>query len=126
MDELPRNRFDPIFPVTDIGRSIQHYTALGFQVLAHDDTYAFAVWPGVGCIHLSRVESPKDYDGKVMAAAAYLHVDDAAALARSWKRACPGADTRDPVDTDYGLHEGAHLDLDNNLVRFGSPMAAKP
>jgi hypothetical protein len=28
-----------------------------------------------------------------------------------------------PTDTDYGLREGAHIDPDNNLIRFGSPLA---
>lgn len=25
-----------------------------------------------------------------------------------------------PVETEYGLREGAHVDLDGNLLRFGS------
>ena len=27
-----------------------------------------------------------------------------------------------PVDTVYGLREGAHVDPDGNLLRFGSPL----
>jgi hypothetical protein len=29
-----------------------------------------------------------------------------------------------PVDTDYGLREGWHIDPDGNLLRFGSPLAS--
>jgi hypothetical protein len=29
-----------------------------------------------------------------------------------------------PVDTDYGLREGWHIDPDGNLLRFGSPIAS--
>jgi hypothetical protein len=28
----------------------------------------------------------------------------------------------EPVDTDYGLREFAHVDPDGNLLRVGSPM----
>ncbi len=27
-----------------------------------------------------------------------------------------------PEDTDWGQHEGGRVDLDGNIVRFGSPM----
>lgn len=27
-----------------------------------------------------------------------------------------------PVDTDYGLREGAHVDADGNLLRYDSPL----
>jgi hypothetical protein len=27
-----------------------------------------------------------------------------------------------PVDTDHGIREGAHVDPDGNLLRFGSPL----
>lgn len=29
-----------------------------------------------------------------------------------------------PADTDYGLREGAHVDPDNNLLRFGADIAS--
>ena len=55
------------------------------------------------------------------AAAAYLHVPDADALAARWSSV---ERTGTPVDTDYGLREGWHIDPDGNLLRFGSPIAS--
>jgi hypothetical protein len=31
---------EPIFKVADVPRAMEHYTKLGFEVSAHDDTYA--------------------------------------------------------------------------------------
>jgi len=47
-------------------------------------------------------------------------VDDADALARSWRAA--GAEVHMPVDTEWGQHEGADVDPDGNVLRFGSHM----
>jgi hypothetical protein len=33
-----------------------------------------------------------------------------------------GADVHMPEDTEWGKHEGAHVDPDGNVLRFGSPM----
>ncbi len=54
--------------------------------------------------------------------AIYLYVDDADALYDEWNGA--GIDGRvvAPSDTSYGLGEGACLDRDANLIRFGSPI----
>ena len=46
-------------------------------------------------------------------------VPDADALAARW--AGTGRTTA-PVNTGYGLREGAHVDPDGNLLRFGSPL----
>ena len=51
---------------------------------------------------------------------AYLFVEDADELARAWQAA--GAEVSLPEDTDWGQHEGAHVDPDGNVIRFGSPM----
>lgn len=119
VENLPEPRFDPIFPVTDMDRAVTHYKALSFTVTTFDGHYSFAIWPGTGSIHLSLVDAAK-YDGKTMAGSAYMYVEDSRALAQKWKQALPDADTRDVVETQYGLDEGAHLDPDNNLIRFGS------
>lgn len=110
----------PVFPVADVGGAAEHYRRLGFEVTSHDDgtEYAFAnrgeVW-----LHLACVDG---VDPSTSMSAAYLYVEDADALATEW--AASGADGRfvDPVDTDYGLREGAHIDPDGNLVRYGSPI----
>ncbi|SDF15478.1 hypothetical protein SAMN05660485_02706 [Blastococcus fimeti] len=113
--EHPEIRVSPIFPVTDLLRALAHYAALGCTVSAHDEGYGFAALGGVE-LHLVVTEG---HDPLRTAAAAYLHVPDADALAARWA----GVErTSAPVDTDYGLREGAHVDPDGNLLRFGSPL----
>ncbi|KAF2722918.1 Glyoxalase/Bleomycin resistance protein/Dihydroxybiphenyl dioxygenase [Polychaeton citri CBS 116435] len=114
---LPRYHFAPIFPVTNIQRSAEYYRTLGFSVEKYAEEYAFATLAEGGSIHLSL---QPDLDPKVGAAAAYMYVDNADLIAEKWRKLCPQADVRDVVDTDYGMREGAHLDPDNNLIRFGS------
>jgi catechol 2,3-dioxygenase-like lactoylglutathione lyase family enzyme len=101
----------PVLPVTDLPRALDHYAALGFATSAHDDTYGFAAWRGLE-LHLAVVP---DHDPLRTAAAVFLHVVDADEVARAWGTAAP-------VDTDYGIREGAHVDPDGNLLRFGSPL----
>ena len=92
-------------------------------MLGHASTtksYGFAARAGIE-LHLAVVADPRPSCGQ--ASAAYLHVPDADALAAEWahvERTCP------PVDTDYGLREGWHVDPDGNLLRFGSPLASRP
>ena len=76
--------------------------------------YGFASLEGVE-LHLGVVT------GEATPASAYLFVEDADSLARSW--AATGADIRTPQDTDWGQHEGVVIDPDDNVIRFGSPMA---
>jgi catechol 2,3-dioxygenase-like lactoylglutathione lyase family enzyme len=110
-------RVSPIFPVTDLQRALDHYAALGCDVTTHDETYGFAARAGIE-VYLAVVA---DHDPLRTAAAAYLHVPDADALAAEWA----GVErTGAPVDTDYGLREGWHIDPDGNLLRFGSPIAS--
>jgi hypothetical protein len=42
------------------------------------------------------------------------------ALAQEWRSS--GARVNLPEDTDRGQREGAHVDPDGNVIRFGSPM----
>ena len=115
--EHPEVRVSPIFPVTDLQRALEHYAALGCLVSTHDETYGFAAMAGVE-LHLAVVA---DHDPLRTASAAYLHVPDADELAARWA----GVErTGTPVDTDYGLREGWHIDPDGNLLRFGSPLAS--
>jgi DNA-binding MarR family transcriptional regulator len=116
----PAARLVPIFPVRDLARALAHYTSLGFQVSSYQDgdEYGFAERDGAA-LHLSH---QVDLDPAVGASAAYLYVADADALAREWARPRVGGRTRAPRDTSYGLREGAHVDPDNNLIRFASPM----
>jgi len=114
----PQVRVSPIFPVTDLPRALAHYEALGCMVSTHDDRYGFAARAGIE-LHLVVVA---EHDPRHGPAAAYLHVPDADALAAEWA----GVErTGAPVDTDYGLREGWHVDPDGNLLRFGSPLPAR-
>lgn len=106
----------PIFPVSDLDAALEHYEGLGFEVSSHDDGYGYVVRGGV-TIHLAVVTGIEPLRSN---SAAYVFVDDADALAEEWS-AVAGTIT-DPVNTDYGLREGAHTDPDGNLIRFGSPL----
>jgi len=114
-------RFAPVFPVRDLAASLAHYAALGFDTVPYDDgtEYGFADRDGVG-LHLTLFP---DHDPKRTAGCAYLYVRDADALYDEWTRPGIGGTTRPVVPTPYKLREGAHIDPDGNLIRFGSPIA---
>lgn len=104
--------------MTDLHRSIDHYRSLGFEVTELADEYATATRDGAA-LHLSLTPGLDPASG---AGCVYLYVDDADQLAAEWGT-LPAGRTVAPVDTDYGLREGAHVDPDNNLLRFGSFIA---
>lgn len=112
-------RVAPVFVTTDLARALTHYERLGFAVEAYDnaDYYGYACRDGIE-IHLAKVDR---LDRRTTTSCAYLWVDDAAALHSEW--AAAGVDGRldAPTSTGYGLDEGAHVDPDGNLIRFGSP-----
>ncbi|WP_016698074.1 VOC family protein [Actinoalloteichus spitiensis] len=112
-------RIAPILPVRDLLAAMEHYRTLGFEVAAYDDaSYAVAQRDDVE-LHLSPTPG---HDPGTGGSAAYLHVDDAGALAAAWEASSSGGTTQPPVATDHGLLEGAHTDLDGNLIRFASPL----
>jgi uncharacterized glyoxalase superfamily protein PhnB len=49
-------------------------------------------------------------------------VTDADAVAAEWRAV--GAEIHGPQDTEWGQHEGALVDPDGNVIRFGSPSPA--
>jgi predicted enzyme related to lactoylglutathione lyase len=109
-----------IFPVRDVAAAMEHYRSLGFTADAYDDppTYAFAERDDVH-LHLTKVN---DLDPDESMVAVYLYVDDADAVAAEW---ASSAGRHVAVhDTPYGLREGAHVDPDGNLIRFGSRLPA--
>jgi Ser/Thr protein kinase RdoA (MazF antagonist) len=121
--------FSPIFPVRDLGRALAHYASLGFDTTpyADDDFYGFADRDDVS-LHLS-VEHDHDAGHEhehEHVGSAYLYVEDADALYDEWARPGVGGLTRRVGDTAYKLREGSHVDLDGNLIRFGSPMPSQP
>lgn len=113
------SRSAPVFVTTDLARALGHYGRLGFAVEAYDgaDRYGYARRDGVE-IHLARVDG---LDPLTTTSCAYVWVDDAVALHDEWASAGAGGRLDRPAPTDYGLVEGAHVDPDGNLIRFGSP-----
>ena len=111
-------RVAPVFPVRDIEFAVEHYRRLGFVVRRHagPEGYAFAERDGIE-LHLAHVN---DLKPKRNMSAVYLFVDDADALFREWSAADLDGRLIPPSDTSYGLREGACLDRDANLIRFGS------
>lgn len=108
-------RVAPIFAVRDVDASLAHYARLGFEVRAYErGGYGFATRDGIE-IHVG--VAPAD---RVGTTSAYFFVDDADDLARAWRAA--GAEVHGPEDTEWGQHEGAHVDPDGNVIRFGSPI----
>ncbi len=112
------DRLSPVFPVRDIDLAVEHYKKLGFTVRLYDgpDAYAFAERDSIE-IHLVQVN---DLKPRRNMSAAYLYVDDANALHEEWRLADIDGRLVEPSDTSYGLREGACLDRDANLLRFGS------
>ena len=108
-------RIAPIFAVHDLDAAMEHYQRLGFAVRAYaGGGYGFATWHGIE-IHLGVVP-----DGDRCTSAAYLFVDDADTLAAAWRSA--GVELHSPQHTEWGQHEGAVVDPDGNVIRFGSPI----
>ena len=118
----PPKRVAPIFPVRDLGSAVDHYRALGFAVETYDGApYAYARWGEVE-IHLAEVGGRPSLKPKRNMSAAYLWVTDADALYTAWSTSSAGGTDHPPQDAPYGLREGAHLDEDANLLRYGSPL----
>jgi predicted enzyme related to lactoylglutathione lyase len=113
-----RNRVAPIFPVSDLAAALAYYRRLGFRARE---------WPGGGygfvTLHGAEFHLGVEPDLDTRAdrrATAYLFVEDADALARTWLAA--GGDVHGPQDTEWGQHEGVLTDPDGNSIRFGSPI----
>jgi len=108
-------RIAPIFPVRDLDAALAFYQRLGFSVRPYSGGgYGFASRDGLE-LHLGVVPADERRSG-----AAYLFVDDSDAMAAAWQAS--GVEVHTPQDTEWGQHEGAVVDPDGNVIRFGSPM----
>lgn len=108
-------RIAPIFAVRDLDAAMAHYQRMGFEVRAYEGGgYGFATRDGIE-IHLGMVPEDDRRTGS-----AYLWVDDADEVAAAWR--CAGVEVHPPEDTEWGQHEGAVVDPDGNVLRFGSPL----
>jgi catechol 2,3-dioxygenase-like lactoylglutathione lyase family enzyme len=106
--------------VSDLAVALAYYRGLGFG--AREWTgggYGFVTFDGAE-IHLGA--EPDLGTRADRRATAYLFVEDADVLARAWLAA--GGDVQLPQDTEWGQHEGALIDPDGNVIRFGSPVNA--
>lgn len=114
---MPRfERVAPIFGVRDVGAALAYYETLGFRTRSYEDgIYGFAARDGIE-FHLGSLPVGHEWTRTT----AYLYVDDADRLAEEWRAA--GAEVHGPEDTAWGQHEGALVDLDGNIIRFGSPL----
>ncbi len=115
------SRIAPVFAVRDLSASLAHYRRLGFATTEYaGGGYGYAKRDGIE-IHLGLVP---EGDSRSIRSTAYVWVDDADELAEAWRSA--GADVRGPEDTEWGQHEGVLIDPDGNIIRFGSPITARP
>lgn len=113
------DRMATVLPVRDLETALAHYRALGFEVRAYEGgDYGYAQ-RGAANFHFSVVA---DLDPRSNVGAVYLYVDDADALFAEWRGAGVTGQFFEPTDAEYGLLEGAHIDRDGNLIRFGSPL----
>ena len=113
-------RIAPIFCVRDLAASLAHYQRLGFATREYaGGGYGFAKRDEVE-IHLGLVPQG---DARSIRGTAYVWVDDADELAEAWRSA--GAEVHRPESTEWGQHEGALIDPDGNIIRFGSPIKAE-
>jgi catechol 2,3-dioxygenase-like lactoylglutathione lyase family enzyme len=111
----------PVLPTQDVPAALARYARLGFDVSVYDggDFYGFARRGDV-CLHLSLVQR---VDPKTTLVSLYLYVADADALHAEWSKSGVEGRFHAPTDTDYGLREGAYVDPDGNLLRYGSPLS---
>ncbi len=110
----------PVLPVRHLAEAVACYKRLGFAVqLFEGGDYAFASRGEVN-LHLATVERNEPDKSTV---AVFLYVSDAHALHDEWTEVVVEGRLVPPVDTDYGLVEGAYVDPDGNLLRFGSPLS---
>ncbi len=113
------NRLAAVLPVRDLALALEHYRQLGFSVRAYQGSgYGYAERDGLN-LHLNVVPS---LNSATTTSVVYLYVDDADLLYAEWRSAGVSGQFFEPHDTEYGLREGAHVDRDGNLIRFGSAL----
>jgi catechol 2,3-dioxygenase-like lactoylglutathione lyase family enzyme len=109
----------PVLPTRDVAAALTRYERLGFVVASYaDGDYGYAR-RGEVSLHLSKVSR---LNPKTTLVSVYVYVSDADALHTEWTAAGVEGRFHEPTDTDYGLREGAYVDPDGNLLRYGSPM----
>ncbi|NNK92521.1 MAG: VOC family protein [Acidimicrobiia bacterium] len=102
----------PILPSSDLARTAEHYTRLGFEELSRWDDYLI--------IKRDSAELHFFLESGVRGGGCYLRISDAPALHHEWSQV-EGATVFPVVATEYGLDEFAIHDPDGNQIRIGSP-----
>ncbi|MFI7589696.1 bleomycin resistance protein [Spongisporangium articulatum] len=103
----------PIFPVTDLNRSLPYYRRLGFKVVEHLNDYAVLASGDIE-LHLNEASDRTPDE-------AFIHVtgDPTSLWKRLSDRNLPGLG---PVqDQPWGLREFVATDPDGNTLRIGHP-----
>ncbi len=113
------NAMAAVLPVRDLAMALEHYRGLGFSVRAYQGGgYGYAERDRVN-LHLNVVPN---LNSATTTSAVYLYVADADLLYAEWRSAGVSGQFFEPHDSEYGLREGAHVDRDGNLIRFGSKL----
>ncbi len=103
-----------IFPVRDMAEAVAFYEAIGFEVEAFDESYAWVRHRGEEILHLAL---SADLDPATNGAAGYFHVQDP----DRWHAACGEAvEPGDVADRPWGMREFALRDPSGNLLRVGA------
>ncbi|MFC6009394.1 bleomycin resistance protein [Angustibacter luteus] len=113
-----------ILPVRDLARALDLYSRMGFRTSPYEgpDEYGFADRDGAA-LHLAHSTF---HDPDASSVMVYLYVSDADALHQEWTTAGIEGRHHAPKDTPYGLREGAYVDPDGNLLRYGSWLPGYP
>jgi catechol 2,3-dioxygenase-like lactoylglutathione lyase family enzyme len=106
----------PILPVDDLVEATMFYRALGFDVTAYDDDYAWVNHCGWELFHL-RVVPGLEPGGA--AAAAYVHVDDADGWRAALAATASEAEIGTVADMPWGMREFSFTDPSGNVIRIG-------
>jgi catechol 2,3-dioxygenase-like lactoylglutathione lyase family enzyme len=110
----------PVLPTRDVPAALARYERLGFDVSVYDggDFYGYASHGPCRCT----CRESKTWTPKTTLVSVYVYVSDTDALHTEWSSSGVEGRFHQPADTEYGLREGAYVDPDGNLLRYGSPL----
>jgi catechol 2,3-dioxygenase-like lactoylglutathione lyase family enzyme len=108
----------PVIPTRDLPAALIRYERLGFEVSNYDGghVYGFVCRDDVQ-LHLCQVDQLDTQSTLVS-----VYVSDADALHAQWSSSGVEGRFYEPSNTEYGLREGAYVDPDGNLLRYGSAL----
>ena len=128
------NTLAPVLPVSDVLVSLENYARLGFRAKPYQRAeivegrgpsqvlYGLLFRDALQ-IHLCQVAG---IDPTTNLSEIYIYVDDASALHTQWSTSEAPGEFVEPIETEYGLLEGAYVDPDGNSIRYGSWLPGFP